>query len=251
MSDGTRSSGGLRAVRIIAVLMAASAVGFGLITAVLGVLVPAQAPHAFHNAIVASLLLIVSAPPVIQVARAPGAAIRPLVLLAAVGVAGLATMAVAMTLDPFTLPFVLLVAVLWAVVPDRSRLIPPERPSPILLALLVAGTVPLAVYALDQASLQRADHTSEHAAFFHWVETSFYAASIVLLGLLAALRPTAFRLAAWCAGVALAVMGGASLILTEYASALPSPWGWMAFGGGLLFVALAEWEVRRRRGEGS
>ena len=167
-------------------------------------------------------------------------------MLAAVGVAGLATMAAALTLDPFTLPFVVLVGILWAVVPDRSRLIPAGRPSPILLALVVAGAIPLAVYAIDQAGLQRVDHATEHAAFFHWVETSFYAAAIVLLGTLAAVRPAAFRSAAWCAGVALAVMGGASLVLAGYASALPSPWGWAALGGGLLFVAVAEWEVRRR-----
>jgi hypothetical protein len=75
--------------------------------------------------------------------------------------------------------------------------------------------------------------------------------AIVLLGALAALRPTAFRLAAWVAGVALAIMGAASLLFTGYASALPDPWGWVALAGGIVFVAVAEWEVRRGVGEGS
>ena len=131
VAEGARS-GRLRAMRVLAAIMAVSAVGFGVVTVVVGILVPAQAPHAYHNVIVASLLLIVSAPPVIAVARAPEAAIRPLVVLAVVGVAGLATMAAARTLDPFTLPFIILVAVLWAVLPDRSRPIPTGRPSPIL-----------------------------------------------------------------------------------------------------------------------
>ena len=238
-------------MRVLAAIMAVSAVGFGVVTAVVGILVPAQAPHAFHNVIVASLLLIVSAPPVIAVARAPEAAIRPLVVLAVVGVAGLATMAAALTLDPFTLPFIILVGVLWAVLPNRSRPIPSGRPSPILVALVLGGAVPFTVYALDQAGLQRADHASEHAAFFHWVETSFYAVAIVLLGALAALRPTAFRLAAWLAGVALAIMGAASVVFAGYASALREPWAWVALAGGVVFVAVAEWEVRRRVGEGS
>jgi len=251
VAESARSGGRLRAIRVIAALMAVSAIGFGVITAVVGIVVPSQAPHAFHNVIVASLLLIVSAPHAIQVSRSPHAAIRPLVVLAAIGVAGLATMAVALTLDPFTLPFVVLVGVLWALLPDRSRPIPSGRPSPILLVLVVAGAIPLTVYALDQAGLQRVDHASEHAAFFHWVETSFYAAGIVLLGLLAAVRPTSFRSAAWGAGAALAVMGTGSLVLAGYASALPSPWSWAALVGGSLFVAFAEWEVRRSGGEGS
>jgi hypothetical protein len=228
--------------------MAVSAVVFGVVTVVVGAVVPAQAPHAFHNVIVAALLIVLSAPAVIQVAREPEEAIRPLVILAVVGVAGLATMAVAMTLDPFTLPFVILVGVLWAVLPDRSGAIPAGRPSPMLLAVALIGSVPLTLYALDQAGLQRVDQASEHAAFFHWVETSFYAAAIVLLGFLAALRPATFWLAAWCAGVALAIMGAASLVLGPVASVLPGPWAWAALAGGLAFIALAAWEARRRGG---
>ena len=238
---GTRE----RALRIVAGLMAVSAVAFGIVTLVVGVVVPAQAPHAFHNVIVASLLVVLSAPAVIEVARQPRSAIRPLVVLAVVGAAGLLTMTVALTADPFTLPFVILVGVLWALERDRSGAIPAGRPSPLMLALVLVGSVPLVSYAVGQADLQRTDHASEHAAFFHWVETSFYALAVLLLGLLAAIRPTAYRLAAWCAGVALAIMGVASILFAGYASALPAPWGWAALIGGLLFIGVEESEVRR------
>jgi hypothetical protein len=105
------------------------------------------------------------------------------------------------------------------------------------------------IYALEQAELQRIDFSSEHAEFNHWVETSFYAVAILLLGLVAALRPAANRLTAWCAGLGLAILGGASLALGHYASSFDGPWAWAALLGGLVFISVAEWE--RLRGPSS
>jgi hypothetical protein len=236
----------LTVMRVIASVMAVSAVGFGLFTVVVGIVSPAQEIHAVHNAVVGSLLLVLSAPPVIQVARFPERGLRPLVILAAAAVAGLATMAMSLTLDPFTLPFVVLIGVLWAIVPDRVGAVPAGRPSLIMLAVVVVGAVPLVMYALGQAELQRTDLFSEHTAFFHWVETSFYAIGILLLGFLAALRPDAFRMAAWMGGSALAILGAASVLLGQHASAIAAPWSWAALAGGLAFIALSEWEARRQ-----
>ena len=230
-------------MRVIAAIMAVGAIGFGLFTAIFGILSPAQEPHAFHNVVVASLLIVLSAPPVIVVARTPDRATRALVILVVVAVAAVVTMVLSLTVDYFTLPFVILTVVLWLLAPRSGGAAP--QPSLILAALVAVALVPLVGYALGQAELQRTDHTSEHAAFFHWVETSFYAMAILLLGTLVAMKPAAFRLAAWMAGVALAIIGIGSLLLPTYASALPSPWGWAALLGGAIFVAAAEWESRR------
>ncbi len=238
-----RLTGRLTAMRVLAAIMAVGAIGFGIFTAVFGIVSTAQEPHAFHNVVVASLLVVLSAPPVIVVARMPDRAIRALVILGVVAVAALVTMALSLTLDYFTLPFVVLTGVLWLIAPRSGGAAP--QPSLILGALVLVAAVPLVAYALGQAELQRTDHTSEHAAFFHWVETSFYAIAILLLGALVAMRPAAFRLAAWMSGVALAVIGIGSLLLPAYASALPSPWGWAALVGGPVFLAVAEWEGRR------
>jgi hypothetical protein len=224
--------------------MAISAIVFGLFTIVFGIVSPAQEVHAFHNAVVASLLLVLSAPPALAVARSPGRSTRPLVVLAALGMAGLASMAVSLTLDPFTLPFVVLIGVLWALRPSREVLLPAGRPSLILLLLVLVAAAPLLGYALGQAGFQRIDTVSSHAAFFHWIEMSFYAAAVLLLGILAALRPAAHRLAAWSGGVALAVLGVASLALGNYASALEAHWAWAALVGSIVFIGVAEWEAR-------
>ncbi|HJV05029.1 MAG TPA: hypothetical protein VJ868_07185 [Actinomycetota bacterium] len=239
------SSGRIAAIRVLAWVMAASAVGFGLFTAVFGIVSEAQRIHAFHNVVVASLLLIVSAPAAIAIARDPEHPTGPLMVLSAVAVAGALTMILSLTFDPFTAPFVILTGVLWALRPRTDRPFLPGRVSPILLVLVLAAAVPLVAYALTQAEISRLDRTSAHADFYHWVETSFFSAAVLLLGALAALRPADYRLAAWCGGGALAVVGLASLLLPGYASAMDAPWAWAALAGGIAFVAAAEWERRR------
>jgi hypothetical protein len=235
----------LTVMRVIAWVMAASAVAFGLFTIVFGIVSPEQDIHAVHNVVVATLLIVLSAPPASVVARAPERSIRALVILGVVSIASLATMALSLTLDPFTLPFALLAGVLWVLVPSREGAIPNGRPSWIMLGAVAVAAVPLVIYALGQAELQRTDSSSEHAAFFHWVETSFYAIAILLLGLLAALRPSAFRMGGWMAGLALALLGAASVLLGSYASAIEAPWSWVALLGGVAFVGLGEWERSR------
>jgi hypothetical protein len=232
------------AFRVITLIMAVGGIGFGLFTWGSNLL-ESQRIHLFHNVAVGSLLVVLSGPAAIVAARDPEGSIRALTHLAAVGVAGVATMILAVTPDPFTLPFVVLVGVLWVLQVARGPAFPRGRFSPILLLLVAAAAVPLLAYAIGQAELQRIDDTSEHAEFFHWVELSFYAVAVLLLGLLGALRPAAYRLSAWAAGVGLAILGGASLAFSDRASALDPPWAWGALAGGAVFVAVAEWERRR------
>ena len=232
-------------MRIIAWLLAASGVAFGLFTIVFGIIGPDQDIHAVHNAVVASLLLVLTAPPMIAVARAPERAIRPLVILGALAIAGLAAMALALTPDPFILPVLILIGVLWWLAPSRDGAIPEGRASLAMRALVFAGAVLLVPYAIEQAALQRTDHASAHAAFYHWVETSFTAAGIGLVALVAALRPGTFRMATWCAGLTLAILGAASVLFMNHASALAPPWSWAALIGGLAFVVVGEGEARR------
>lgn len=232
-------------MRILAIIMAVGAIGFGLFTIIFGIVNPDQEPHAFHNAIVASLLIVVAAPPVLSIAREPDRASGPLLVLAAIGVAAVATMALSLTIDPFTLPFVVLSGVLWALAGDRPGRASIGTLSWALLALTALAAVALAPYAWEQATLQRADDSSEHDAFYHWVEMSFYAAAIPLTGVVAAFRSGSWRLAGWMAGGALLVLGGASIAFAGYASALPTVLGWLCVGGGAAFLVVTEMEARR------
>jgi hypothetical protein len=227
--------------------MALAAIGFGLFTIVFGIVGPNQQPHAFHNAIVAALLIVISAPPVIAIAMAPQRPIRPLVMLTAIGAAAVGTMLIAVTIDPFTVPFVVLSGVLWALAAERSEPFSDGRASAPLLVLSGLAAVALFPYAWEQAGLQRMDHASDHAALFHWVEMSFYAAAIPLLAALAAYRPRAYALAGRGAGVALIVLGGASLLFASYASALSPALAWAILAGGVMFLGGVEWQRREVR----
>jgi len=235
-----------RTFRVIAAIMAVSGVAFGLFTAAFGIVSEAQEIHAFHTVVVAALLLLLSAPPAIAAARSPNRAAAPLPHLVGVGAAGLITMVLGLKVDIFTLPFIVLVGVLLMLRVPRRPASARGGLSPFLVVLVAVAVLPLVTYALAQAELQRIDISSEHAEFNHWVETSFYAIAVLLLGLMAALRPAAYRLTAWCAGLGLAILGGASLALGHYASALDAPWAWTALLGGLAFVSVAEWERLRR-----
>ena len=235
----------LTAMRVIAWLLAATGVAFGLFTIAFGIVGPDQEIHAVHNAVVASLLLVLTAPPMLAVARDPERSIRPPVILGVLAIAGLVAMALALTPDPFILPVLILIGVLWWLAPSREGAIPAGRPSLLMVALVIAGAVLLVPYAIENAELQRTDHVSDHAAFYHWVETSFTALGIVVVGLLAALRPQGFRLGTWLAGLALAILGAASVLFVGFASALAPPWSWAALLGGLAFVLVGEWEASR------
>ena len=235
----------LTAMRVIAWLLVATGVGFSLFTIVVSFIGPNQEIHAVHNAIVVGLISVLTVPPLVVVARRPEAAAPELLILLALVMVGVVAMAISLTLDPFTVPVLALIVVLWFLAPSRDGAVPDGRPS---LPMLVLGVVALALlvpYVLGNAGLSRSDSTSEHAQFFHWVESAFFALGIPVLGLFGALRPRVYRLATLGAGVGAAVLGTSSLVSPAVPSALPAPWGWAALLLGLAFIGLGEWEARR------
>jgi hypothetical protein len=108
-------------------------------------------------------------------------------------------------------------------------------------------------YGLTAARLQRLGvPTDPHVSGDHWVNMASMAFALVLTGLLASARMRGWRLTAWCAGLGVAVYGLASMVFARFPdSSVPYPgsegteWGIAALVGGLLFVAVAEWEHRR------
>jgi hypothetical protein len=146
-------------------------------------------------------------------------------------------------------------AALLALHPARAGLLhPATHPSPVMLAFVAIGSVPLISFALSMARLQRLGPSSDpHVSMNHWANTSAMAFGIVLTALLAAVRMDGWRFTAWCAGLGAVVYGVASIAFHRLAGttvAYPASegvgWGLLAVGAGLAFIALSEWEARAR-----
>lgn len=118
--------------------------------------------------------------------------------------------------------------------------------SPVLAPAALIASVPLIMWAVAEAALQRGGPTSdEHVLWTHYAGMTTVALAIPLLGLLAALKTPGWRIPAWCAGLSAALLGVASVMFPTHPSSLGVVWGAVALAGGIAFVGLAEWEARR------
>lgn len=119
-----------------------------------------------------------------------------------------------------------------------------------MAALGVVGLAVAAPYALEQIQIQLAADlaTDPHSAGGqqHWDEMATTTLALPLVALVAALRTRGWRLVAWTAGISTAIFGAASVLMPEQASSPGVVWGGVALAGGVLFIAVAEVEIRRK-----
>ncbi len=138
-------------------------------------------------------------------------------------------------------------AVMFWLHPVRKDVVRFGRPSPPLTALSVVIAVPLLRFALEQVRIQRVDTISPHGVAFHWGTMATLALAIAATLVVASLQAPGWRLPAWCAGLALAVFGSASVIYSDYASSVGRVWGTCAIAGAIVFVAVAERQMLVQR----
>jgi hypothetical protein len=122
------------------------------------------------------------------------------------------------------------------------------RLSPRLAALSILAAIPATTYATTMLIQARQAGPS---CFFgrcaygdRFAEMAALAISIVIAGMLAASKPGGWRVTAWSVGAAAATLGSASIVLPELPGALGQSGGAMTVAWGVLFIAVAEWEVR-------
>jgi hypothetical protein len=113
-----------------------------------------------------------------------------------------------------------------------------------LLAITVIAAVPLVACALDMGA-QAQDLAGPPHHVQRLSTMAAMALVIVLTGLVAALQTRGWRIPAWSAGMAAIVFGLASVVFPDQAGAAGRGWGGVAIAGGVLFIAVAEWEVKR------
>ena len=146
---------------------------------------------------------------------------------------------------------IVLIGLVVALHPAREKLLMPmgyESLDRSMLFQAMLAAIPLVLYALDQAEIQRACPPADgHCEEFHWAQMAALALAVPAVGAVAALRAPGWRLTAWCAGLAAALWGLASILFPDHASALTDGWEIGALGGGLVYIGLAEWGRRESR----
>jgi hypothetical protein len=253
-SNGRRIA--FTACTVIFGLAAAGGLGFGLVIGWFHG--EAGCIHRVHLLGFGILFGVLVAVPLLAMARRPER--RPSAFLQVAVAALAAVVASALSGGSGYLAFaaveVVVVAVLLALHPDRRAVLHPvARPSVPMGALALIGSVPLVAVGLTFARLQRIGPPGDpHVSQDHWVNMAAMVFAIALVALLASARDRGWLLTAWCAGIALALYGIASVVFARFPGAdVPYPgsvgtgWGIAAVIGGLGFIAVAEWEARRSR----
>jgi hypothetical protein len=147
-------------------------------------------------------------------------------------------------------------AILFALHPDREEILRPRLAvSPVLATFTLVAAIPLVSLGLSSARLQREGSPLDpHVSMGHWTTMAAMAFGLVAVGLLASARIRGWRLTAWCVGLGAAAHGLGSIVFRRFPdTSVPYPgsrgagWGLMALIGGLVFLAIAEWEIRRSR----
>jgi len=140
------------------------------------------------------------------------------------------------------------VAILGVLAPDRRSLLRlPGRPSVALLTYALLCAIPVWIYAVTNAELQRlGSPTDPHVELHHWSGVAVAALAIAGAGLAASLRGEGWRFAAAATAIAAVAFGVAGLIFAESPGAPPSDaWSWLVIAAGIGFWLLARIEAAR------
>ncbi len=145
---------------------------------------------------------------------------------------------------------VLVVLIVVALYPGRADLVRVGRPQVGLVVLVLAAAAPLIAYALTQARLQSEGVPGNpHVDMHHYGAMAVTALMLLLFAVGPTLGARGWRLAAWLAGVAMAIVAITSLAYGDHESALDATWAWLALGWSMAFVAVAQLAGRRERVE--
>lgn len=112
-----------------------------------------------------------------------------------------------------------------------------------LIGLVAIAAIPLTAFIADQLLLHASGDA--HAQLGHYADMITYSVLILVVGLLAGLRPVGWRIPLWTAAALAGVFGIASMMHPTLASSAGLVWGGLATIWGIGFVLAGETSVRR------
>lgn len=131
----------------------------------------------------------------------------------------------------------------WAVLRVRTA----GSVSPVLVGFVLLAGMPFAVYAADQYALQASGDV--HAQLDHYADMVTFALLVVLVGLLASVKPVGWRISLWSAAGLVGVLGAASILHPLLASSVGLVWGGLAMLWAIGFIVAGEVSHRKSRAE--
>jgi hypothetical protein len=198
-------------------------------------------------------------------------------VLIAIGLLAATTIIVDRLVDPIVIAFLVMPPLLVALHPNRPGVLRPSiNTSRTLMALALVAIIPLLVDSFVQfrigleasrvapqilegidedlseeefekefnAAARRATDSAQEAEevahYGHWSAMGAFNLVIGGLAMMAALRPTGWRFAAWSAGLSAVLFGAASVANPGDASALNGYWSVLAIAWGVGFIVIAE-----------
>ena len=141
-------------------------------------------------------------------------------------------------------------AVLAPLHPARGKLLTITVPRWQVLALAAVGSVPLLVFSLAQAAMQRVGFEAAHADPGHWSWMAGAAILVAATAIFSAVAVRGWRIPTYTAAACLAILGAASLAFAGEPSAFPVAWAFAAIVGSVAFVGVSEID-RTRAGSAS
>jgi hypothetical protein len=238
-----------RAFRIVAGVFGVFALGTSVPFAIVSFVDESQDIHLIHNLSGAAVYGVILGVGLIALAMRPEGNVAVFQGLALASVGALIGGLLAGDLVEafwFVVPIVILV--LFVLYPERGGVLGVGTIQPGLLILVVAAAIPLIAYALSQASLQaNVSSLDPHVEAHHYGGQAAGSLMLLLFAVGPGLGRSGWRLAAWLTGVSMATIALGSLGYGDHASALETPWAWLALAWGIAYVAVAEFAGRRER----
>jgi len=244
----TSERGGVRlAFRIVAGILGFVGIALSVPFTVASFVDDAEAIHRLHNVAFTALYGVLLGVALLACAARPETRVSAFFVAAASGIAGaIAGLASSDFISGIWFTAPISIVVLWLLHPSRRQLLRPsgfDVPTAVLSLLALA---PAIAFLLTQSELQRTGVESDpHWEFHHYSGMAAAALALPLCGLAASLRESGRRLGAWLVGLSGVLIGGGSLVLSDYAGSFDALWAWLAVAWGVAVIALAERGARR------
>jgi hypothetical protein len=239
---GTDERRGGLAFRIVAGILGVGGIAFSVPFTIISFVDDVEAIHRLHNVAFTALYGVLLGVALLACAARPERNISAFFVAVASGIAGaIAGFASEDFISGVWFSAPIAIVVMWSLHPARHRLLRRSGVDLPTLALSLVALVPAIGFLLTQSELQRTGSAADpHWELHHYSGMAAAALALPLCTFAASFRESGRRLAAWLVGVSAVMIGGGSLLLSDYPGAFDPVWAGLTIGLGMAVVIYAE-----------